>query len=512
MARPQQKRRNNSNRNRGNVAHGKETVHTPTEVIKEFTYNGVLSVGELADKIHRSAAEIIKLLFMMGNMVTINSTLDDETIELVCMEFNIEVHKEIIIEESDFEEMMDEQDPEESLVERPAVVTIMGHVDHGKTTLLDTIRKAHVTQGEFGGITQHIGAYQVLVKGKKVTFLDTPGHEAFTAMRARGAKITDVVIIVVAADDGVMPQTKEAIDHAKAAGVPVIVAINKIDKAEANVERIMSEMSDCGLMPEEWGGTTIFTQISAKMGTGVSELLETVLVLAEVENLRANPNKLANGTVIEAKLDRGRGPVATLLVQGGTLKSGDVIVVGTSYGRVRKMVDDHGREIKVAGPSSPVEIIGLNDVPVAGDVFRVFESEKKARQIAETRLIKRIDAERNSSSALTLDDLARRIEEGDIQEINVIVKADVQGSAEAVKSSLERIEISGVRVVVIRSTAGAITESDIMLAAASNAVVYGFNVRPNAAVRKKAEEENVEIRLHNIIYKAIEEMEHAMKG
>ncbi|MEG0093716.1 MAG: translation initiation factor IF-2 [Erysipelotrichaceae bacterium] len=512
MARPQQKRRNNSNRNRGNVAHGKETVHAPTEVIKEFTYNGVLSVGELADKIHRSAAEIIKLLFMMGNMVTINSTLDDETIELVCMEFNIEVHKEIIIEESDFEEMMDEQDPEESLVERPAVVTIMGHVDHGKTTLLDTIRKAHVTQGEFGGITQHIGAYQVLVKGKKVTFLDTPGHEAFTAMRARGAKITDVVIIVVAADDGVMPQTKEAIDHAKAAGVPVIVAINKIDKAEANIERIMSEMSDCGLMPEEWGGTTIFTQISAKMGTGVSELLETVLVLAEVENLRANPNKLANGTVIEAKLDRGRGPVATLLVQGGTLKSGDVIVVGTSYGRVRKMVDDHGREIKVAGPSSPVEIIGLNDVPVAGDVFRVFESEKKARQIAETRLIKRIDAERNSSSALTLDDLARRIEEGDIQEINVIVKADVQGSAEAVKSSLERIEISGVRVVVIRSTAGAITESDIMLAAASNAVVYGFNVRPNAAVRKKAEEENVEIRLHNIIYKAIEEMEHAMKG
>ena len=379
-------------------------------------------------------------------------------------------------------------------------------------TLLDTIRKSRVTEGEFGGITQHIGAYQVPIKGKKITFLDTPGHEAFTAMRARGAQVTDIVVIVVAADDGVMPQTKEAVDHAKAAGAPVIVAVNKIDKPDVNPDRIMGEMSDLGLMPEEWGGDTMFCPISAKFGQGVSELLESIQILAEVENFRANPNRLATGTVIEAKLDKGRGPVVSLLVQKGTLKSGDVLVVGSCYGRVRKMVDDHGREIKSAGPSSPVEIIGLNDVPVAGDVFRVFDSEKKARQIAETRNQVRIDAERNSSSALTLDDLARQIEEGNIQEINVIVKADVQGSAEAVKASLEKLDVKGVRVNVIRSTAGAITESDVVLASASNAIIIGFNVRPSANVRKKAEEEKVEIRLHNIIYKALEEMELAMKG
>ena len=514
MARPNNNnRRKGNNRRNNNRSNNNANVNRkPREEVKEMTYSSALTVGELADKIGRNASEIIKLLFMMGNMVTINSTLDDETIELVCMEFNVEVHKEIIIEESDFEEQMDVEEDASLLTERPPVITIMGHVDHGKTTLLDTIRKAHVTEGEFGGITQHIGAYQVSVKGKKVTFLDTPGHEAFTAMRARGAKVTDVVIIVVAADDGVMPQTKEAIDHAKAAGVPVIVAVNKIDKAEANIDRIMSEMSDNGLMPEEWGGNTIFTKISAKVGTGVPELLETILILSEVEDFRANPSKMASGTVIEAKLDKGRGPVATLLIQNGTLHAGDAIVVGTSFGRVRKMVDDHGRELKQAGPSSPVEIIGLDSVPVAGDIFRAFDSEKKARQIAETRLNKRIEQERSVSSALTLDDLARQIEEGDIQEINVIVKADVQGSAEAVKASLERIEIAGVKVNVIRSTAGAITESDIMLASASNAVVYGFNVRPNAAVRKKAEEEGIDIRLHNIIYKAIEEMEAAMKG
>lgn len=342
--------------------------------------------------------------------------------------------------------------------------------------------------------------------------MDTPGHEAFTAMRARGAKVTDLVIIVVAADDGVMPQTKEAIDHAKAAEVPVIVAINKMDKAGANPDRIMSEMAEHGVMPEEWGGDTIFVPISAKMGTGVNELLETILVVAEVEDFKANPHKNAMGTVIEAKLDKGRGPVATLLVQSGTLHTGDALVVGTAFGRVRKMVDDQRREIKTAEPSTPVEIIGLNDVPVAGDLFKSFDSEKKARQIAEERLEKRIEAERNSSSAMTLDDLAKRIEEGDVADINVIVKADVQGSAEAVKASLERIDVSGVRVSVIRSTAGAISESDIMLASASKAVIYGFNVRPSANIRKKAEEEGVEIRLHNIIYKAIEEMEAAMKG
>ena len=512
MARQQHKKGNGNRKNNGN----RKKEFTPRKErveVKEITYSSALTVQELAEKLNRNASEIIKLLFMMGTMVTINSTLDDETIELVCMEFNVECHKEIIIEESDFEEMMNvEEEDEENLVSRPPVVTIMGHVDHGKTTLLDTIRKTHVTEGEFGGITQHIGAYQVSVKGKKVTFLDTPGHEAFTAMRARGAKVTDLVIIVVAADDGVMPQTKEAVDHAKAAGVPVIVAVNKIDKPNANKDRIMNEMSDLGLLPEAWGGDTIFAEVSAKFGDGVSDLLETILVVSEVENFRANPNKMATGTVIEAKLDKGRGPVTTLLVQNGTLHTGDAVVVGTAFGRVRKMTDDRGREIKEALPSTPVEIIGLNDVPIAGDIFKAFDSEKKARQIAETRLTKRIDQERNSSSAMSLDDLARQIEEGEVQDINVIVKADVQGSAEAVKASMEKIEVSGVKVNVIRSTAGAITESDIMLASASNAVIYGFNVRPNAMVRKKAEEEGVDIRLHNIIYKALEERESAMKG
>lgn len=512
MARQQHKKGNGNRKNNGN----RKKEFTPRKErveVKEITYSSALTVQELAEKLNRNASEIIKLLFMMGTMVTINSTLDDETIELVCMEFNVECHKEIIIEESDFEEMMNvEEEDEENLVSRPPVVTIMGHVDHGKTTLLDTIRKTHVTEDEFGGITQHIGAYQVSVKGKKVTFLDTPGHEAFTAMRARGAKVTDLVIIVVAADDGVMPQTKEAVDHAKAAGVPVIVAVNKIDKPNANRDRIMNEMSDLGLLPEAWGGDTIFAEVSAKFGDGVSDLLETILVVSEVENFRANPNKMATGTVIEAKLDKGRGPVTTLLVQNGTLHTGDAVVVGTAFGRVRKMTDDRGREIKEALPSTPVEIIGLNDVPIAGDIFKAFDSEKKARQIAETRLTKRIDQERNSSSAMSLDDLARQIEEGEVQDINVIVKADVQGSAEAVKASMEKIEVSGVKVNVIRSTAGAITESDIMLASASNAVIYGFNVRPNAMVRKKAEEEGVDIRLHNIIYKALEEMESAMKG
>lgn len=510
MAR-QPQRRNNRKKNNSRNHGGGQAVVKKREEVKELTYSGPMSVGELAEKLNRNASEIIKLLFMMGTMMTINSTLDEENIELVCMEFGVETHKEVIIEESDFEEMMEQED-DGNQVSRPPVITIMGHVDHGKTTLLDTIRKTHVTAGEFGGITQHIGAYQVQVKGKKVTFLDTPGHEAFTAMRARGAKITDIVIIVVAADDGVMPQTKEAVDHAKAAGVPVIVAVNKIDKPDANPDRIMSEMADLDLMPEAWGGNTIFCNISAKTGEGVSDLLDTIMVLAEVEDFKANPDKLAVGTVIEAKLDKGRGPVATLLIQGGTLHAGDSLVVGTAFGRVRKMVDDLGREIKKAYPSTPVEIIGLNDVPVAGDIFKAFDNEKKARQIAETRLQKRIEQERNASSAMSLDDLARQIEEGDLQTLNLIIKADVQGSAEAVKASMEKIDVQGVKVNVIRSSAGAITESDIMLASASQALIYGFNVRPNATVRKKAEEEGVEIHLHNIIYKALEEMENAMKG
>ena len=495
---------------------GKAKNFTPRKErieIKEITYHGPMSVGELAEKLNRNASDIIKLLFMMGTMVTINSTLDEENIELVCMEFNVECHKEIIIEESDLEEQINamEEDPDK-LIPRPPVITIMGHVDHGKTTLLDTIRKTHVTAGEFGGITQHIGAYQVSVKGRKVTFLDTPGHEAFTAMRARGAQVTDIVVIVVAADDGVMPQTKEAIDHAKAAGVPIVVAVNKMDKQGINPDRIKSEMADHGVMPEEWGGDTIFVPISAKFGDGVDELMETLLLVADMAELKANPDHMATGTVIEAKLDKGRGPVSTLLVQTGTLHTGDALVVGTAYGRVRKMVDDRGREIKKALPSTPVEIIGLNDVPIAGDVFKAFEDDKKARQVAEQRLQKRVEKERNASSAMSLDDLARQIEQGDVQEINIIIKADVQGSAEAVKASMERLDVQGVRVNVIRSTAGQITESDIMLASASHAIIYGFNVRPNAMVRKKAEEEGIEIRLHNIIYKALEEMEMAMKG
>lgn len=495
---------------------GKQKNFTPRKErveVKEITYHGPMSVGELAEKLNRNASEIIKLLFMMGTMVTINSTLDEENIELVCMEFNVECHKEVIIEEEDLEEQINamEEDPSK-LKPRPPVITIMGHVDHGKTTLLDTIRKTHVTEGEFGGITQHIGAYQVSVKGRKVTFLDTPGHEAFTAMRARGAQVTDIVVIVVAADDGVMPQTKEAIDHAKAAGVPIVVAVNKMDKPGINPDRIKSEMADNGVMPEEWGGDTIFVPISAKFGDGVDGLLETLLLVADMAELKANPDHLATGTVIEAKLDKGRGPVSTLLVQTGTLRTGDALVVGTAYGRVRKMVDDRGREIKKALPSTPVEIIGLNDVPIAGDVFKAFDDDKKARHVAEARLQKRVEKERNSTSAMSLDDLARQIEQGDVQDINIIIKADVQGSAEAVKASMERLDVQGVRVNVIRSTAGQITESDIMLASASNAIIYGFNVRPNAMVRKKAEEEGIEIRLHNIIYKALEEMELAMKG
>lgn len=483
------------------------------EAVKEITYTDSLTVGQLANLLHKNSSEIIKFLFMMGNMSTINTVLSDDDIELICMEFGVEVHKEVIIDEDDIEEQIGNIEEDASkMVPRPPVVTIMGHVDHGKTTLLDTIRKTNVTSGEFGGITQHIGAYQVSLKGRKVTFLDTPGHEAFTAMRARGAQVTDIVIIVVAADDGVMPQTKEAVDHAKAAGVPIVVAVNKIDKPGANPDRIMSEMAELGIMPEEWGGDTIFMNVSAKQGTGVSDLLETVLLVADMAELKANPDQLASGTVIEAKLDKGRGPVATLLVQRGTLHSGDSIVVGTSYGRVRKMTNDKGMEIKKAEPSCPVEIIGLNDVPRAGDVFMAYDNYKKAQEIASHRLEKQIEKERNATSAMSLEDLAKKIDEGDVKEINVLIKADVQGSAEALKASMERLEIDTVRVNVIRSTVGTITESDILLASASNAIIYGFNIRPSAAIRKKAEEEGIEIRLHNIIYKALEELESAMKG
>ena len=480
------------------------------EKVEAITYKEGITVGELASKINKSSGEIIKLLFMLSKMVTINSPLDQENVELICMEYGITPTK---IEENQEEALMDsEEDDPKDLVERAPIVTIMGHVDHGKTTLLDTIRKTNVVDGEFGGITQHIGAYQVDVNGKKVTFLDTPGHEAFTAMRQRGAKVTDLSIIVVAADDGVMPQTREAIDHSKAAGVPIIVAINKIDKPGANPEKIKNAMSDLGLMPEEWGGETIYTEISAKTGKGVNDLLETILVSAEVQELRANPKKLATGTVIEAKVDKGRGNVVTLLVQNGTLKHGDCVVVGSAFGKVRRMTNDKGQEIKKAGPSTPVEIIGLSDLPIAGDNFKVFEDEKDARALAQHLAQIKIEKERNATNSITLDDLSAQIEAGNIKEIPVIVKADVQGTAEAVAASLSKIDVDGVKVNVIRQSAGAISESDVILASVSHAVIYGFNVRPDSNVRKKATEQGVEIRLHNIIYKAVEEMEAAMKG
>ena len=472
-----------------NFPNKKDTVEIKDGTI---SYEEGITVGELAEKLGQTPANVIKILFLLGTMVTINSSLNDEQVELICMEYGVECEKHVPVDEINFENI-EVVDDEKDLQPRCPVVTIMGHVDHGKTTLLDTIRKSAIVEGEFGGITQHIGAYQVEVNGKKVTFLDTPGHEAFTAMRARGAQVTDIVIIVVAADDGVMPQTKEAIDHAKAAHVPIVVAINKIDKEGADPERIKAEMSEEGLLPEEWGGDTVYCEISAKKKIGIEELLETLTVVAELADLKANPNRYAYGSVIEGKLDKGRGPVATLLVENGTLRASDPIVVGTAFGRVRQMLDDKGRVIKEALPGTPVEITGLNEVPVAGDKFMVFESEKQARSIGETRMKAKIAKDRNSGAAMSLDDLFSQIKDGQILDLNIIVKADVQGTAEAVKASLEKIDVEGVRVNVIRSSVGAISESDVILASASNAIIYGFNVRPNAKVRSKAEEEKVEI-------------------
>lgn len=500
-------RRNNKKPRKGTT---QREFKPRAELVTKIVYEEGITVSELAEKLNKNSSDIIKLLFMLGKMVTINTNLDDETIQLICMEYNVEVTKEEAVDEDSLEDI--ELDDLKDLLERSPIITIMGHVDHGKTSLLDAIRKTKVVDGEHGGITQHIGAYQVTVNGKKLTFLDTPGHEAFTSMRARGAKVTDIVIIVVAADDGVMPQTREAIDHAKAAGVPIIVAINKIDKPGANFEKIYNAMADLELTPEEWGGEVMFCKLSAKTGEGIQNLLESILVVSEVQDLKANPNRMASGSVIEARLDKGRGPVATLLVQNGTLHAGDILVVGACFGKVRKMTDDRGREIKDAKPSMPVEIIGLNDVPVAGDIFKVFDNEKKARALADRRSQVKIDAERKGSSSVSLEELSKAIEDGNLQEINIIVKADVQGSAEAIKQALERIEVATVRINVIRSTVGAISESDIMLASASNAIVMGFNVRPDAVVRRKAEEEGIDIRLYNVIYDAVNEMESAMKG
>jgi translation initiation factor IF-2 len=481
------------------------------ELPKKITFEGSLTVAELAKKLGKEPSEIIKKLFMLGVMATINQELDKDAIELICSDYGVEVEEKVTIDETDFESIEIVDDPED-LVERPPVVTIMGHVDHGKTTLLDSIRHTKVTEQEAGGITQHIGAYQVVVNGKKITFLDTPGHEAFTTMRARGAQVTDIVVLVVAADDGVMPQTVEAINHAKAANVPIIVAVNKIDKPTANPERVMQELMEYNLIPEEWGGDTIYCKLSALTGEGIDHLLEMILLVSEMEELKANPNRRATGTVIEAKLDKGRGPVATLLVQSGTLRVGDPIVVGCTYGRVRAMTNDVGRRVKEAGPSMPVEITGLNEVPQAGDRFMVFEDEKKARQIGEARAQKQLMQQRTMKTRVSLDDLFEQIKQGEMKELNLIVKADVQGSVEALVAALQKIDVEGVRVKIIHTGVGAITESDIILASASNAIVIGFNVRPDANAKRVAESEKVDIRLHRIIYKVIEEIEAAMKG
>ncbi|KAA0966475.1 translation initiation factor IF-2 [Sporosarcina sp. ANT_H38] len=480
---------------------------------EKITFYESLSVAELANKLGREPSGIIKKLFMLGIMATINQELDKDAIELICADYEVEVEEEIRIDVTDLETYFEEHEEKATAqTERPPVVTIMGHVDHGKTTLLDSIRNTKVTQGEAGGITQHIGAYQIEEKGKKITFLDTPGHAAFTTMRARGAKVTDITILVVAADDGVMPQTIEAINHAKAAEVPIIVAVNKMDKPSANPDRVMQELTDQGLVAEAWGGDAIFVPISALKGEGIDQLIEMVLLVAEVAELKADPNIRARGSVIEASLDKGRGAVATLLVQDGTLRVGDPIVVGNTYGRVRAMVSDIGRRVKEAGPSTPIEITGLSDVPQAGDRFVVFEDEKTARQIGETRAGEALQDQRVEKTRVTLDNLFDHMKQGEIKELNLIVKADVQGTVEAMASSLMKIEVEGVNVKIIHTGAGAINESDISLAAASNAIVIGFNVRPDVNAKRAAEEEGVEIRQHRVIYKVIEEIELAMKG
>ena len=476
-----------------------------------FVYTGDITVSQLSKELNIPATSIIRFLFMQGKMLTLNQNLDDELIGEICLEFGYDFKKEKVVSEENFEDIEIVDDPS-SLKERSPIVTIMGHVDHGKTTLIDTIRNSNIVDTEAGAITQAIGAYQKEIKGKKITFIDTPGHEAFTAMRSRGASVTDIVIIVVAADDGVMPQTKEAIDHARAAKVPIIIAINKIDKPGANVERVKQELMELDIIPEEYGGKNIFCEISAKKNIGIDNLLENVLLLAEMLELKANPNRYALGTVLEARLDKGEGAKATLLVQNGTLNAGDFVVVGAAYGRVRKMTNEHRAELKSAGPSTPVAIIGLTEVPVAGDKFMAFPTEKQAREIAEKRKLAKTIDERNSSGGGTLEDLYNRIHEGEVQEINCIIKADNQGSAEAVKGALLNLQVEGVKINVLRSTAGAITETDVLLASTSNAIIFGFNIRPDAKIRAKAEEAKVDIRLHTIIYHLTEEVEAAMKG
>lgn len=511
---------NNKKNKKGNNKNNRNQTPKPVterkfhELPTEFEYTDGMTVAEIAKRIKREPAEIVKKLFMMGVMATQNQSLDGETIELLMVDYGIEAKQKVEVDNADIERFFVEDGylNEDELVERPPVVTIMGHVDHGKTTLLDTLRNSRVATGEAGGITQHIGAYQIVENGKKITFLDTPGHAAFTSMRARGASVTDITILVVAADDGVMPQTIEAINHSKAANVPIIVAINKIDKPGANPERVIGELAEHGVMSTAWGGDSEFVEISAKFNQNIEELLETVLLVAEIQELKADPTVRAIGTVIEARLDKGKGAVATLLVQQGTLNVQDPIVVGNTFGRVRAMTNDLGRRVKVAGPSTPVSITGLNEAPMAGDHFAVYEDEKSARSAGEERAKRALMKQRQATQRVSLENLFDTLKAGELKSVNVIIKADVQGSVEALSASLQKIDVEGVKVTIVHSAVGAINESDVTLAEASNAFIVGFNVRPTPQARQQAEADDVEIRLHSIIYKVIEEMEEAMKG
>ncbi|HFI5619973.1 TPA: translation initiation factor IF-2 [Streptococcus pneumoniae] len=511
---------NNKKNKKGNNKNNRNQTPKPVterkfhELPTEFEYTDGMTVAEIAKRIKREPAEIVKKLFMMGVMATQNQSLDGETIELLMVDYGIEAKQKVEVDNADIERFFVEDGylNEDELVERPPVVTIMGHVDHGKTTLLDTLRNSRVATGEAGGITQHIGAYQIVENGKKITFLDTPGHAAFTSMRARGASVTDITILVVAADDGVMPQTIEAINRSKAANVPIIVAINKIDKPGANPERVIGELAEHGVMSTAWGGDSEFVEISAKFNQNIEELLETVLLVAEIQELKADPTVRAIGTVIEACLDKGKGAVATLLVQQGTLNVQDPIVVGNTFGRVRAMTNDLGRRVKVAGPSTPVSITGLNEAPMAGDHFAVYEDEKSARAAGEERAKRALMKQRQATQRVSLENLFDTLKAGELKSVNVIIKADVQGSVEALSASLQKIDVEGVKVTIVHSAVGAINESDVTLAEASNAFIVGFNVRPTPQARQQAEADDVEIRLHSIIYKVIEEMEEAMKG
>ncbi|MFS9037210.1 translation initiation factor IF-2 [Streptococcus timonensis] len=511
---------NNKKNKKGNKQNNRNQVQKPVterkfhELPTEFEYTDGMTVAEIAKRIKREPAEIVKKLFMMGVMATQNQSLDGDTIELLMVDYGIDAKQKVEVDNADIERFFAEDGylNEDQLVERPPVVTIMGHVDHGKTTLLDTLRNSRVATGEAGGITQHIGAYQIVEGGKKITFLDTPGHAAFTSMRARGASVTDITILVVAADDGVMPQTIEAINHSKAANVPIIVAINKIDKPGANPERVIGELAEHGIMSTAWGGDSEFVEISAKFNQNIDELLETVLLVAELQELKADPTVRAIGTVIEARLDKGKGAVATLLVQQGTLNVQDPIVVGNTFGRVRAMTNDLGRRVKVAGPSTPVSITGLNEAPMAGDHFAVYEDEKSARAAGEERAKRALLKQRQTTQRVSLENLFDTLKAGELKSVNVIIKADVQGSVEALSASLQKIDVEGVKVTIVHSAVGAINESDVTLAEASNAFIIGFNVRPTPQARQQADADDVEIRLHSIIYKVIEEMEEAMKG